>query len=275
MSDPAWSAGDLRDNPHANADKARRVEAMFSAIAPSYDLNNRVHSLWQDQRWRRQAVKIAQLQPGDKVLDCACGTGDLTLAFSRALWWKTCLLGGIPSDGQVVGLDFTAGMLEVAREKGWRQFAPIRSHSKPTFLGDCIQWVQGDAMALPFADASFDVVSIAFGLRNVSDPLKAVREFHRVLKPGGRLVVLEFAEPKSRLLRSLYLFYFRHIMPRTAALIARDKSGAYAYLPRSVQTFLSPQGVQQLYAQAGFEARRQHGLTFGIAVCHVGVKPGV
>jgi len=266
---PAWSDADLaaEKNPHAAADKAKRVEAMFNAIAKSYDLNNRVHSMGQDQRWRKAAVKMAQLQPGDKVLDCACGTGDLTLAFMRSLWPL-----GTPTSGQVVGLDFTAGMLEVAREKGARLRANTYCYGLDAFLGDDIQWIQGDAMALPFPDASFDVVSIAFGIRNVSDPAKAFGEFHRVLRPGGRLIVLEFSEPKNGFLKWAYGFYFRHIMPRTAAFIARDKSGAYKYLPKSVQTFLSREGMVAMYAKAGFKDVAQKALTFGIAVAYCGKK---
>lgn len=265
---PAWSSEDLSDkNPHAAADKARRVEAMFNAIAKSYDLNNRVHSLGRDQSWRRAAVKAAQVKAGDRVLDCACGTGDLTLAFMRALWRL-----GPPASEQVVGLDFTAGMLDVAREKGKRILAPVKADPRPIFLGDRIQWIQGDAMNLPFPDASFDIVSIAFGIRNVSDPAKAFAEFHRVLKPGGRLVVLEFSEPKNAFLKWAYGFYFRHVMPRTAALIARDRSGAYDYLPRSVQTFLSREGMVKMYGAAGFGQVKAKPLTFGIAVVYVGVK---
>lgn len=237
-------------NPHAAADKAKRVEAMFNAIAKSYDLNNRVHSVGQDQRWRKAAVKMAQLRPGDRVLDCACGTGDLSFAF-------------VDAGAAVAGLDFTAGMLEVAREKAGA--AKKDAWKKVVFI-------QGDAMALPFPDASFDVVSIAFGIRNVSDPAKAFGEFHRVLKPGGRLVVLEFSEPKNGFLKWAYGFYFRHIMPHTAALIARDTSGAYKYLPKSVQTFLTREGMVLMYEKAGFKDTAQKALTFGIAVAYCGMK---
>ena len=248
---PAWSNADLANqNPHAAADKAKRVEAMFNAIAKSYDLNNRVHSMGQDQGWRRAAVKMAQVKAGDKVLDCACGTGDLSFAFADA-------------KAQVTGLDFTAGMLEVAKEKA-------KACAKEDWKA--VAFIQGDAMALPFAAASFDVVSIAFGIRNVSDPAKAFAEFHRVLKPGGRLVVLEFSEPQNGFLKWAYGFYFKHIMPRTAALIARDTSGAYKYLPRSVQTFLSREGMVKMYETAGFRGVAQRALTFGIAVAYAGGK---
>jgi demethylmenaquinone methyltransferase/2-methoxy-6-polyprenyl-1,4-benzoquinol methylase len=184
------------------------------------------------------------------VLDCACGTGDLSFAFADA-------------GAAVTGLDFTAGMLEVAREKA-------AASAREAWKG--VVFIQGDAMALPFPDASFDVVSIAFGIRNVSDPAKAFGEFFRVLRPGGRLIVLEFSEPKNGFLKWAYGFYFRHIMPRTAAFIARDTSGAYKYLPKSVQTFLSREGMVAMYAKAGFKAVAQKALTFGIAVAYRGEK---
>ncbi len=242
---PMWTKTNLAD-PHQQADKAGRVRAMFSAIAPSYDLNNRLHSFGRDQAWRKAAVRYAQLQPGDRVLDVACGTGDLSLAFLRALG---------PS-GQVVGLDYTAEMLDVARRK------------RPA--DDRLSWTQGDAMALPFDDDAFDVVSIAFGIRNVAKPDDALAEFRRVLRPAGRLVVLEFSEPGNPLVRRVDRFYRGQVMPRTATWIARDKSGAYAYLPRSVETFLSRQEMVGAIEQAGFSGVAIKPMTFGVAVLYRG-----
>ncbi len=275
-SQPAWTADDLKDNPHAAADKARRVREMFSAIAPSYDLNNRLHSLGRDQAWRRAAVKMAQLKPGEVVLDVACGTGDLAMAF---------LQGGA---ARVIGIDFTYEMLAVAKAKvpgsEFRVSSSKAAESVPQ-LGtrnseletspeiSPLTYHTGDATRLPIADASVDVVSIAFGIRNVAQPAQAMAEFFRVLKPGGRLIILEFSLPTNPVLRGLYNFYFRHIMPRTATLIARDRSGAYKYLPRSVNTFINRETLTAMMREAGFTEPAQKTVTFGIAVIYRGMRP--
>lgn len=261
QGDPAWTEADLASNPHEAADKATRVRQMFSAIAPSYDLNNRVHSMWRDQAWRRVAVKMAELEPGEDVVDVACGTGDLTLALAERV---ERVSETADSTGSVTGIDFTYEMLPIAEVKAKRSSATAARHAA---------FLQGDAMRLPLPDACCDVVSIAFGIRNVADPAKAMAEFVRVLRPGGRLIVLEFSLPKNPLLLAGYNFYFKHVMPRTATLISGDKSGAYKYLPRSVNTFIDRAGMQRLMTQAGFNDLRLRSLTFGIAVCYRGVKP--
>jgi demethylmenaquinone methyltransferase/2-methoxy-6-polyprenyl-1,4-benzoquinol methylase len=133
-------------------------------------------------------------------------------------------------------------------------------------------FINGDALALPLPDACAGVVSIAFGIRNVADPAAAVREFHRVLRPGGRLVILEFSLPTNPLLRGLYNFYFRKILPRTATWISRDKTGAYKYLPESVNTFITRDRMTEMMTAAGFQQVEQHPLTFGVCVCYRGVK---
>lgn len=248
---PAWTDGDLAQNPHHTGDKADRVRRMFAAIAPSYDLNNRLHSFGRDQAWRRAAVKLAQVKNSDSVLDVACGTGDLTRAFADA------------GAAIVVGLDFTAEMLDIARTK---RLSP--NVGSP--VTNNISYVQGDAMALPFDDASFNVVSIAFGIRNVSDPSKALREFKRVLRPGGRLVILEFSEPTFAPARWFNNLYCKRVMPITASLIARDRSGAYRYLPKSVETFMSPPQMKAAMETAGFKVTTQKPLTFGVCTLHRG-----
>jgi len=239
----AWTDEDLRHDPHHDAEKANKVRAMFGAIAGKYDLNNRLHSFGRDQAWRKATVRMLGLRRSDEALDVACGTGDLTRALHA---------GGA---GKVVGLDFTPEMLDVARAKQ-----------------DGLEYIQGDAMALPFEDASFDVVTIAFGLRNVQDPARAVGEFFRVLRPDGRLAILEFDRPSPPPVAWMNDLYCKKIMPMTATLISRDKSGAYKYLPRSIETFLDRPAMKSVLEGAGFTVRAQRRLTFGVCVCHVGVK---
>lgn len=242
--EPQWQPSNLA-NPHVVSDKAQRVRKMFAAIAPSYDLNNRVHSLGRDQAWRRKVVKLCGVTPSDVVLDVACGTGDLSLAFAAA------------GPRRVLGVDFTHEMVQVATHK------PPKKGLIPFFA-------DGDAMRLPLPDACVDVVSIAFGIRNVADPRAAIREFRRVLRPGGRLSILEFSTPSNPVLRGGYMFYFKHVMPRTATLISGDRSGAYKYLPQSVNTFLGREQLAGMMSDAGFDPITQHPLTFGIAVAYLG-----
>src|SRR5438132_3126791 len=273
-STPAWDDATLA-NPHAAADKRRRVQQMFAAIAPSYDLNNRLHSLWMDQRWRRKAVKLADLKTTDSVVDVACGTGDLTLAFANHL----LMIGEVSQlIGHVVGVDFTFEMLPIAIYK-WRSTPNWTEHTDEPFYNPAIrrvvQFLNGDAQSLPLADQSTDVVSIAFGIRNVADPLAAMREFRRLLRPGGRLIILEFSLPTNPVLRGLYNFYFRKVLPTTATLISGDKTGAYKYLPQSVNTFISREQMMAMMADAGFAAVEQFPLTFGVCVCYRGVIPSM
>lgn len=249
----AWNDNLLR-NPHAVADKRTRVQKMFAAIAPSYDLNNRLHSLWMDQSWRKKAVKLAGLKATDRVVDVACGTGDLTEAFRD--------VGTHQSDElRYIGIDFTYEMLPIAARK-----------SAANDVNSSILWVNGDAQSLPLPDQSADVVSIAFGIRNVQEPLVAMKEFFRVLRPGGRAIILEFSLPTNPILRGLYNFYFRKILPRTATLISGDKTGAYKYLPESVNTFIGREQMMDMMRQAGFTQVEQFPLTFGVCVCYRGVK---
>jgi demethylmenaquinone methyltransferase/2-methoxy-6-polyprenyl-1,4-benzoquinol methylase len=246
-----WPATDLAAGPHRAADKDQRVQRMFAAIAHSYDLNNRVHSLGRDQAWRRRAVSMCRVRPGDQVLDAACGTGDLAEAFAAA------------GAAGVRGVDFTAEMLELARRKAARLRRRKQHAAAP-------QYVLGDIMSLPFADASFDIVSIAFGIRNVSEPPRALAEFRRVMRPGGRLVILEFSQPANRFLRLVNDLYCGHIMPLTATLLAGDRTGAYRYLPRSVATFADRRQLAAMMKDAGFTAITQHPLTFGVCVASLG-----
>jgi demethylmenaquinone methyltransferase/2-methoxy-6-polyprenyl-1,4-benzoquinol methylase len=225
---------------------------MFSAIAGSYDLNNRVHSLWQDQHWRRIAVRDAAVRPGDAVLDVACGTGDLTQLFARS------------DAASVTGVDFTPAMLQIARKK--------LAHETIEVIAK-VRYFEGDAQALRFPDNSFDVVSIAFGIRNVEEPARALSEFARVLKPGGRLVILEFDPcPQNPIVRWFNDLYCGKIMPRTATLISGDTSGAYKYLPASVGTFMTRTEMEGALGGAGFAQVASRALTLGICVCYRATK---
>lgn len=249
---PVWDRRELADDPHAHAEKATKVRSMFAAIAGSYDLNNRVHSLWRDQAWRRYAVRAAGVRTGDRVLDVACGTGDLTEHFARS------------AAAEVIGVDFTPAMLEVARTKQPRNLQAAHAAK--------VRYAEGDATALAFPDASFDVVSIAFGIRNVQQPARALAEFARVLKPGGRLVVLEFDRPRLAPMSWFYDVYCGWVMPRTATMISGDRSGAYRYLPRSVGTFMTRAEMSDAIRGAGFTDVSARALTFGICVCYRGVR---
>ncbi|MGE3108257.1 MAG: bifunctional demethylmenaquinone methyltransferase/2-methoxy-6-polyprenyl-1,4-benzoquinol methylase UbiE [Phycisphaerales bacterium] len=247
---PAWTSRDLAANPHAQGDKPERVQRMFAAIARRYDLNNRVHSLWLDQSWRRFAVRRAAPTPTDHALDVACGTGDLTQALAR---------GGA---ARVTGLDFTQEMLD---------FAAIKHARLAPGLRERITYIRGDAQALPFPDASFDIVTIAFGIRNVADPARAMGEFRRVLRPGGRLVILEFGSPRLAPVRWFNDLYCKRIMPVTATLISRDRSGAYKYLPKSVESFMSRDDMTSLMRRHHFADVTSASLSIGICWCYRGV----
>jgi len=191
------------------------------------------------------------VKAGEVVVDVACGTGDLSMAFANA------------GAGRVVGVDFTFNMLGVAMRK--RQ-------ALPASLVPNVSYQLGDAMRLPLRDGSADIVSIAFGIRNVARPEAAIAEFYRALRPGGRLVILEFSLPTNRLMLALYNFYFRQIMPRTATLISGDRSGAYKYLPQSVSTFIDRRTMVEMMERAGFADVTLKPLTMGIAVLYRGLK---
>lgn len=227
---------------------ASDIKAMFARIAPAYDLNNRLHSLGRDIAWRRALVAAADVQPGQAVLDVACGTGDVA-----------GLLAASNVAGRIVGLDFCPEMIAIAQRK---------------FAGATIEWVVGDATALPLADASFDVVTIAFGLRNIPDMPKALAEFRRVLRPGGRLAVLEFHPPKKWAMAGLLGLYLWKIMPRTAGWIARDRTGAYRYLCTSIHGFLTAEQMSQEISKAGFVESHCRPLNFAMAAIHIAEVAG-
>lgn len=223
------------------------IQRMFAEVAPGYDRANRVLSLGIDVLWRKRAAKIAGVQAGERVLDVCAGTGDLSLHLSR--------LGA-----KVIGADFCAPMLHHAEHKARGRTG------RPWFL--C-----GDAMRLPFADASFDLATVAFGIRNVEDPLAGLREMARVVRPGGRVLVLEFCKPKAPLLASAYLFYFRRILPRLGKWVSGAANDAYQYLPDSVMKFPERGEFLGLMERAGLAAPRFHALSGGIAAVYRGEVP--
>ncbi len=248
---PAWTAPDLA-NPHAREDKAERVRNMFAAIAGAYDLNNRLHSLGLDQLWRQAAVRAASIQPGDTVADIACGTGDLTELLART------------EASRVIGLDFTREMLDLAR---------VKRATRPSAQAGKLEYLWADAHHLPLADSSIDALTIAYGIRNVQRPADALQEFARVLRPGGRLVILEFDRPRNPLVRFGNDLYCSKVMPWTATLISGDRSGAYRYLPKSVETFLSREDMLALLQEAGLTGATAQSLTLGVCAVYRAVKP--
>jgi demethylmenaquinone methyltransferase/2-methoxy-6-polyprenyl-1,4-benzoquinol methylase len=222
-----------------------RIRSMFASISTRYDRANTVLSGGVHHLWRKKAVHWSQAKPGDHVLDCATGTGDLAIAFRKV----------VGAGGRVVGTDFVPEMLSVAREK-----APD------------ITFEVADVTQLPYDDASFEVASISFGIRNVNDPRKGLAEMARTLRSGGRLIVLEFGQPSSRLFGALYAFYRRRVMPKLGGIVTGEQ-GAYEYLESSAGRFPCGEDFVALMRSAGdFSSVEFKTLTFGIAYMYRGVK---
>ena len=226
-----------------------RISGMFDAIAPRYDLLNRVLSAGLDQKWRQRAIAELRLGAAPRVLDLCTGTADLALA----------ALARHP-DGRVIGVDFSGEMLRLGNEK-------VRAAN----LSPRIRLVRGDATRIPVADASCDAATIGFGIRNVAEPVKALTELARVLRPGARLAILEFGQPRIPGIRTLYGWYFKYLLPLVGKLVSRHES-AYSYLPASVGTFPPPAEFARQIESHGFVTVRAVPLTFGIVYMYVATR---
>lgn len=229
----------------------RRIAGMFDAIAHRYDQLNHLLSVGLDRRWRRLLVATLDLSDGAYVVDVCTGTADLAMAASLHR----------PSLGLVVGVDFAGAMLALGQQK-------LRSAG----LDGVVRLAQGDACRLPCRSDCADAVTVGFGIRNVAETTQAVREMYRVLKPGGHVAILEFGEPRMPVLRTLYLWYFRRILPRVGRLLSRHAE-AYAYLPASVSAFLGSEAFAERLRASGFSDVRISRLTFGVVCLYVARKP--
>jgi demethylmenaquinone methyltransferase/2-methoxy-6-polyprenyl-1,4-benzoquinol methylase len=223
-----------------------RIAGMFDAIAGRYDLLNHLLSAGIDRRWRTRAIRSLHLTGGERVLDLCTGTADLAIAAATAR----------PPAARVVGVDFAGAMLRVGRDK-------LRKDR----LDDRVSLVRGDAMRIPIAGGSVDAVTIAFGIRNVDQIAVACAEICRVLKPGGRLAILEFAVPTTPGISQLYLWYLRNVLPRIGRAISRHEA-AYGYLPASIGAFSTPDEFVKVLRQTGLVDVRTVRLTFGSVILY-------
>ena len=231
------------------SDKGEKIQQMFGAIAPRYDFLNRLLSFGVDRRWRKKAVRLLKYREGSRILDVATGTGDVALEIARST----------PASVKITGADFCREMVELGEVKV----------SVSPYAGR-IDFKVAPCEDLPFADNTFDSITIAFGIRNVVDRKLGLAEMWRVLRPGGRMIILEFSTPRSMLFRQIYYFYFRRLLPVVGGLFSRYN--AYKYLPDSVIEFPSHEEFSRLISEAGFHNIHIKELTFGIASIFIGEK---
>ena len=229
-----------------------RIRRMFGAIAPSYDLLNHLLSLNIDKLWRRRTTRLVPPSGTAPILDLCTGTGDLALAYDRAAGGRV----------RIMGADFCHEMLVRAVAKTEKRQASER-----------IKFLEADAQRLPFPDNSFEITTVAFGLRNIIDTDRGLAEMARVTRPGGRVAILEFSQPRGRLFGRLYRFYFRRILPRIGQAISRSRDNAYHYLPASVLEFPDGEALAERLRRQGLVNVRWYSFTFGIASLYVGSKP--
>jgi demethylmenaquinone methyltransferase/2-methoxy-6-polyprenyl-1,4-benzoquinol methylase len=230
-----------------------RIRRMFAAIAPRYDLLNHLLSLHIDRYWRLRTTRLVPPKGDEPILDLCTGTGDLALAYDRAA------LGRV----RIVAADFCHEMLVLAYEKTARKQA-----------SDRIRYLEADAQQLPFPDNQFQITTVAFGLRNISDTDRGLAEMVRVTRPGGRVAILEFSQPRGWLFGRLYRFYFRQVLPRIGQAISRSTDNAYHYLPASVLEFPDGAALAERLRRHGLTEVRWHPFTFGVATLYVGTKTG-
>lgn len=229
--------------------KGERIREMFDSIAPRYDFLNRLLSLGIDRRWRKFAVRQIKFTEAGRILDVATGTADVALQIAMAT----------PPSVTITGIDFSEQMIELGKDK-------VNSSNYAARISLQV----APCEAIPFADNTFDSATIAFGIRNVVDRLAGLQEMHRVLKPGGRIVILEFSNPRSKFFKALYNFYFLQILPVIGGLFSQFN--AYKYLPDSVLEFPAQEEFERVMAAAGFDRIVHHDLTFGIATVYTGEK---
>lgn len=231
------------------SEKGENIQQMFGNIAPRYDFLNKLLSFGIDRRWRKKAVRLLKYRENSRILDVATGTGDVALEIARTT----------PDSIKITGADFCREMVELGQSK---------VASSP--YSGRIDFKVAPCEDLPFPNETFDSITIAFGIRNVVDRQLGLAEMWRVLKPGGRMIILEFSTPKSMVFRNIYYFYFRRFLPMIGGLFS--SYNAYKYLPDSVLEFPSQQEFAKMIADAGFRAPHIHELTFGIASIYVGDK---
>jgi demethylmenaquinone methyltransferase/2-methoxy-6-polyprenyl-1,4-benzoquinol methylase len=236
--------------PYSDSDltKKQQVEQMFDNISSKYDLLNRILSMGIDVSWRKKVVRSVKKSNPETILDIATGTGDLAIQMAKE------------TDAQITGFDLSAGMLEVGRKK-----------IKEEKLENRIEMIQGDAENMPFDNNSFDCITVAFGVRNFENLKKGLDEIYRVLKPGGKFIILEFSQPEAVPMKQLYNLYSRYILPKIGKKISKDQS-AYTYLPDSVKAF--PYGVEmkKILKNSNFAQTFDKKLTFGIASIYESLK---
>jgi demethylmenaquinone methyltransferase/2-methoxy-6-polyprenyl-1,4-benzoquinol methylase len=238
-----------------NSTNAQNIEKMFSRIARRYDLINHLGSMGLDFRWRRRAAMLTETYSDDKLIDFCCGTGDLTFAFAG----KSCP----PAD--ILGCDFSEQMLEIAQKKTGH-FAPKNQFSQTKF-----SWLKCDCTNIPVSDESFDIASCAFGLRNIPDLSQVLKEMYRVLKPGGRVCILEFSLPRETVFSRIYLFYFCHLLPRAAGFLSGQPQ-AYKHLSDSVCRWHNTVDLIKELKDTGFSKITATPLTMSVAVVFTAAK---